>query len=541
MNPYHIKIDNERLIGILDSLYSEAKGYCKDIHATMKENKDLYDSDKKILGKVLRKDRSSATTSEAYDIVEAIISVIEKVFLSGKTTVTFEPNNKEKSTDELAQQLDDYVNWVISKSNDGHDVLFGAFKNSLIFKNAFLKHYWEEEQVITKDSAERLTYEEYLTFVEGDNVEILSESKEVVEIQDELGNIFTDEVYNVKICKKEIKGKIVIENIKPTEIFISPRATSFKNCDYCCHVTSKSRSDLISQGFDKDEVFKLSSNKSDITKEVSSENYTTDKEYVDKASEILEVEEHYLTIDLDDDGVAELTKVLKVDSKILSAEKVSDVPFSHLNPIPFPNQFFGLCPVDAVRETQKISTALLRQTMDNVALFNNPSKIVNRSAVGGQNIQTLELLKANNPSSIYLVDGDPNSSIVFKEQNSISGTTLPLMEYMNNQKEAKTGVTRYTQGLDANSLNKTAEGISRIMSASQMRIDTMARAYANQLKRFYKQILRIAVENKEEIKDKNINLRGTWIILSLSNGMKDMILQLMWGQALVINYMNLIL
>ena len=41
----------------------------------------------------------------------------------------------------------------------------------------------------------------------------------------------------------------------------------------------------------------------------------------------------------------------------------------------------------------------------------------------------------------------------------LSSATFPMLEYADTQKEQDTGVTRYNQGLDARSLNKTASGI----------------------------------------------------------------------------------
>ena len=57
----------------------------------------------------------------------------------------------------------------------------------------------------------------------------------------------------------------------------------------------------------------------------------------------------------------------------------------------------------------------------------------------------------------------------------------PMVEMLNVAKENRTGYTRYSQGLDANSLNKTATGVSMIMNASQKRTKLMARIMAEAL------------------------------------------------------------
>ena len=59
---------------------------------------------------------------------------------------------------------------------------------------------------------------------------------------------------------------------------------------------------------------------------------------------------------------------------------------------------------------------------------------------------------------------------------------MELLQYAQNEVESQTGSTKYNQGLDSNSLNKTATGISMIMSAADKRIKLMARSIAE---RFY--------------------------------------------------------
>lgn len=62
--------------------------------------------------------------------------------------------------------------------------------------------------------------------------------------------------------------------------------------------------------------------------------------------------------------------------------------------------------------------------------------------------------------------------------NQLSPQTFQFLEYLEGQKENRTGITRYNQGLDANSLNKTATGISAILGQSAQRLELVARMFA---------------------------------------------------------------
>src|SRR5262249_55955000 len=73
-----------------------------------------------------------------------------------------------------------------------------------------------------------------------------------------------------------------------------------------------------------------------------------------------------------------------------------------------------------------------------------------------------------------------------------------------------TGITRYNQGMDAKSLNKTASGISQIMTSSQGRMELVSRVFANDLVAgIFKLIL--WCECKYQDTARVIRLRGNWV------------------------------
>ena len=74
---------------------------------------------------------------------------------------------------------------------------------------------------------------------------------------------------------------------------------------------------------------------------------------------------------------------------------------------------------------------------------------------------------------------------------NVSGAVLSALEHLATVRENRTGVSRYNQGLDAESLNKTLGGLDRIMSAASQRQDLIARTFAETaIKRLYRLIYR---------------------------------------------------
>jgi len=87
---------------------------------------------------------------------------------------------------------------------------------------------------------------------------------------------------------------------------------------------------------------------------------------------------------------------------------------------------------------------------------------------------------------------------------------FPMLEYIDTQREQRTGVTRYSQGLDAEALNKTARGIQIIQDASQQRQELIARVYAEM---FMKRLFGLILKNvsKYQTRPRMIRLRGEWV------------------------------
>ncbi len=73
------------------------------------------------------------------------------------------------------------------------------------------------------------------------------------------------------------------------------------------------------------------------------------------------------------------------------------------------------------------------------------------------------------------VQGDPNSKVAFPRAPGPDQNVIKAIEMREGIVERKSGVSRYNQGVDANSLNKTATGISIISSAGQQRQKSSAR------------------------------------------------------------------
>jgi hypothetical protein len=182
----------------------------------------------------------------------------------------------------------------------------------------------------------------------------------------------------------------------------------------------------------------------------------------------------YGKYDVDGDGLLENVHVIICNGRVLFSE-ISDYdrnPFFTISFYANSYQKWKEGVADYLQDIQDLKTALIRQIIINTAINNDrvfgidsnqPSAIKDIQA--GKKLIRLDL--TGNKKVNDLLQAMP--------QFQISPDTLPLIELAGSWSEKRTGITSYNQGLDADSLNKTATGISKIMAASQQRLRKMAR------------------------------------------------------------------
>ena len=184
--------------------------------------------------------------------------------------------------------------------------------------------------------------------------------------------------------------------------------------------------------------------------------------------------EYYLEADVDGDGVTEYWKVFYASDQILEKEQVEDHPFAVAVPVPIPHRAIGTCPAEQAREIQYRKAHLLRHGLDNVYQSNYPR-------IGYSNKVDLDDLLTPRSGGVVEVDtelADVQGHFAPIAIPNMTDGVMRMIEYTDMEREVRTGITRYSQGLDAESLNKTATGFKGIMDASQQRLELIARLFA---------------------------------------------------------------
>ena len=422
--------------------------------------------------------RSQVVSTDVSDTVESLLPSLMRIFTAGDNVFHCEPVGVEDS--ETARQCSDYLNYIFYKENPGFTALYTAFKDALIQRNGILKIYWDDSQKTTREEYKRLTTDEYNLLVNDKEIEIAEHSEYEESLLDDNNNEIDKITYHDIVVKKTVSfGQVRIEAVPPEEFLIERQAKSIDSANFVCHRTNMTRTALIEMGFDKDEINKLPTGNSIDYLEDNQVRFQEDlvglNDDGDKSSDEILIHECYTRIDINDDGKSELVKILLAGDgtyKALSIEEVDSMPFISITPVIMPHRFYGRSVSELVEDIQLIKSTVMRQMLDNMYLTNN-----NRIAVQDGQVSLDDLL-TNRPGGIVRTKQPPANVMMAMQTQPISDQAANLLGYLDAVKEARTGITRQSQGLDPNTLNKTATGINQILSQSQMRMELIARIFA---------------------------------------------------------------
>ena len=470
--------------------------------------------------------RSQVISTDVADTIESILPQIMRTFTASPKAVQCVANNA--GDEPIAKQATDYLNHVFYKDNDGFTNLYTFFKDALLQKNGIIKVFWDDSMDVERSSYYGLTDDEFAllladpevkvlehTEYERDNEEALKEAQKFLNdrmIPDQVP--MAEKMHDVVVNRVKKKGRVCIENVPPEEFLIARNAKSIPDAHFTAHRKFITRSELVEMGFDPETIANLPAdvNNKYSEEKVSRKRYAEDEETApttDKANEEILIYECYMKLDEDEDGIAELRKVTVAgDSsyEILDNVPYDRCPFVSVTPILVPHRFYGRSVSELVEDVQLVKSTIMRQLLDNMYLTNN-----NRVAVMDGQVNIDDLL-TNRPGGIVRTKQPPQSVITPMASQPLNQAAMPLLEYLDTVREQRTGITRYSQGMDADSLNKTASGLNQILTQAQMRVELICRVFAETgVKQLFNKVLEVVT--KYETKEKIIRVNEQYVTM----------------------------
>jgi hypothetical protein len=502
-------MDINKLKSIIESEIDDSIGYVEtDTVAERQEALEYYLREpygNEVEGK------SQIVTGEVAEVVDGALPQLIRVFTSTDGVVEFQPVND--GDEPFAQQATEYCNWVFYRDNDGFLILHNWFKDALLQKTGIVKAYWDEKIDVTKESYEDLSDDQLIMLMQDEDLEVVEQKteEEIEEITDPMtGQVFQNvkREHYVKVKRTKKDGRVVVENVPPEEFLISKRARTIQDSPFVAHRRMMTRSELIAMGFKKDVVETLQSGDTlefspDRIARYSRGEQPNSMGSQDESMEVVEVYECYIKVDYNNDGIAELRRVVYASNEVLEDMECDYIPFHSLCPIPIPHKFYGQSLADRALDLQLIKSTVLRQMLDNLYLTNN----YRVGAVEGQ-VNLDDLLTSTAGGVVRMKN--PNAIVPLTVASTTQGS-FPMLEYLDGVQARRTGVSDSQNGIDPNILqNVTAAAVSAMSQASAGKLELIARIFAETgVKSLFKGILHLLCKYQD--KERLVRLNGKFV------------------------------
>ena len=437
--------------------------YQSKIEPMLLHRREIYTADKDYYKRMFpRLTFSDYTSHDMYAWVQwALAQTLDSFFGTQKVISVVGQGQSDADNAETMGQL---IKWQIEQANEGFLEFSSWFTDAYVYDLGVLKCWWSR---VTQPKEE-------LVNVPQDRLMLLAQTPGVEIVQIGQPDYFGD--YPVALRRMvTTDNKPVLDSVSPFDMRWLPEA---RNLNESLYVAQRQivTGDVLMRGakegvYDKnearralDEAGVIDYEEADRVLNPDLENYPTTE--TEDARKRVELHECYVKIDVDDDGVLEDLIVTLAGDRVLRIEQnpLGRLPFfqissQHDSARVLPESSMA----DIEGELQGIRTAMIRQVLMNISTNNKPRTFIDPSKVNLDDVV--------NDKEFIRVAGQPGQSVQPMPTVPLAPWTMNFIEYFRGVEEEWTGRTRYNQGTDANSLNKTATGISLIMKSSAQRIN----------------------------------------------------------------------
>ena len=465
--------------------------------------------------------RSQVVSTDVRDTITGIMPSLMKVFFGSKKIVNFVPRNPEDVA--AAEQATDYINFIFTNDNNGFLICHSIFKDALRGALGVAKYVWEEKVEVKT---------EYYTGLDESGLSVLMSEPDVVgsaissmddpsyqaPMDPMTGQPMLDpmtgepmpapQIYSIELKRETKNGRVRVEAVPPEEFLIDRRARSVEDATLVAHRRMMRVSDLVALGYDKEEVesqvgvYELDSNDEYIARNPYAQTYGPGGTQDDKRVLYCEA---YVRVDYDNDGISELRKICTVGPsyKMVMNEPCSHSPFAIFCPDPEPHALIGLSIFDMTADLQKIKSSIMRNMLDSLSLAIHPRVGVVEGQVNMDDVLNTEVggvIRMRQAGAVQPF------SIPFVGQ-----AAFPMLGYLDEVRETRTGMSKASMGLDADALQSTTRAaVAATVSAAQQHLELIARIFSETgMRALFKGILKLVVENQDRARV--VRLRNQWV------------------------------
>lgn len=479
--------------------------------------------------------RSSIVSRDVHDTVQGQLPDLLRILLGPERICEYVAERPEDNG--WVEQATQYAEYIVERDNDGFHVLYSAIKDALVRKTGVVKFWWDDSEEVHTEHYTGLDEMGLFLLEQDGTIESMDVAPQApgglalpppppqgVPAVPQPGNGQPPgpggpqgapqpppppQLFDVTVRRRIRHGRVRLAALPPEEFVIDRRARGLDDFTLCGHRAMKTVSELVAMGYDEEMVRQF----------VTSPELDTNVEYIERqpyaravgsfdalnpATQRVLYVEAYAYVDYDGDGIAELRKVCTMGPayKVVFHEPVDHVPFADFQVDPEPHTFFGLSTADKVMDIQRIKTHVQRNLLDSLAQSIHPRTTIVEGQVNVDDVLNNEVggvIRQRAPGMVQPLDTP-----------FVGQQALPVLDYVDSVREMRTGVSRQSLGLDADALQSTNQlAIQQSISGSQGKVELIARVMANGMRKLYRGILHLVVQNQD--RPRIIQLAGGFV------------------------------
>ncbi|AHA27850.1 portal protein [Candidatus Liberibacter americanus] len=441
---------------------------------------------------------SSVVSCDLRSAIRKIMPSICRILLSGHKFVEYCPVNQ--GDEKMATAASDYINNIIFPEGKGVEAVESSIYDALLSGIGILTWRYELKYNCMTSLHTGLDEHSFITLVKDTDVEVLEHTQ-----RNDSDNI----IHDVRIKRKYYQGKVYIDAVPPDEFLIHPDATDIDKSPIVGRKLYLTRSELISMGYDREHINQLPI-ANDVNKRENHWQFHKDNN-LQPSLETIEYYELYVTIDYDEDGIAELRRVVMAGGtsydNILVNEEWDELPFTCLRAIRAPHCFVGESLATSIIEIQRIKTVLLRQTLDNLYWQNQPQTVVQEGSI----LDPDSVLNPKFGQPIRVSAGmDVRGVLGIHSVPMIADKSFAMLHYLDQEIVDRTGISDQSAGISPEILqNMTATATSLIEQSGIGQVELIIRTLAKGLERLFRGLLRLIIQHQDKVR--MVRLRDKWV------------------------------
>ncbi len=491
--------------------------------------------------------RSQVVDRSVYETISTLLPSLTKIFAGSSDeickAVPIGPDDEQAAE----QQTAVLQHWVGEK-NPWEQIVCDWMHDAMLLCNGYAIAYWDESKRVIQETYEGQSDDQVASLVQDKEITVVQHSQRV----DEQATAEAQEAYkqamgqfqqavaqwqqiaaqaqqagqqpppppqqppppqpvllhDLVIERTENDGKVCVKTLPPEHCYVSTDTPDWtlNECPYFEVRQEKTIAELRSMGLEVDDD--VSDDEADDSDEDDARDRFAEDRFGDDGKAAMRrvwVRSIWVRADLEDQGIDRLYYCILVGRTVLHVAATGRIPVASMVCQPLPHRHIGMSVAETVIDIQDTKTAVKRGGLDILYLANNGRHVIS------SRVSLEDFLDARPGGVVRMLDDSlPAEGHVMPLVHPMAfDTIIGTMEYFDQERQNRTGASRYFSGTDAGAINKTAAGTIALQNMASMRVEHIARMMAPAVECLFSIVQEIVAKHAN--KALALKLKGQWV------------------------------